>query len=178
MRNPHPTTLLLTVAVASLTYALARTQVRLASAHAECDDLWHEGQDERQRADLLQDDLADERQRHRQTEDELNRTLSDLGLARGEVGRAQHTSRLLMDAMRADTTRRADRQQASGWWVWTQPRNSPSGPFDDVDAGREEAEQMARLYSGQDVHLLAAVDRVRIPTVESVPVWDVRPEGA
>ncbi|WP_278911600.1 hypothetical protein [Deinococcus wulumuqiensis] len=171
------TTLLLAGATAGLAYVLARTQMQLAGAQAECDDLWHEGQDERQRAELLQDDLAELRQRLRDTESEYLSTMSKLGQARGEVTRSHDLNRQMQAAQVAATGRAAELQQASGWWVWTSPRIAPAGPFGTVSQAVAEAEEMAARYPNQDVFLLGGVDRVRVAATAGAPVWDVYSEG-
>lgn len=173
MRKPDLTTLFLAAGAAALAYALARSQGQVAALASECADLYHEGQDERQRAELLTDELALANKEVQHLDDERRSTLAELGRARGEVSRLHGVNRALLDGFSADAVRKAERQQASGWWAWTSPRVSPSGPFGDLDAACDEAEGLARLYAGQDVFLLAAVDRVRVTAPLTTPTWDV-----
>lgn len=173
MRKPDPTTLILAAGAAALGYALARAQGRITALEAENVDLWHEGQDERQRAELLTDDLADERQRARKLDAEWRDAVGKLGRTHSEVSRLHDTNRRLLDGFAADANRRAERQEAGSYWTWTPPRCSPSGLFDGLDDACDDAEAMAQRYPGQDVYLLAAMDRVRFAEGKSGPVWDV-----
>ena len=173
MRKPDPTTLILATGAAALAYAFARSQQRVAALEAENTDLWHETQDEHQRAELLQDDLVLANKEARRLDAEWRDTLGKLGRARNEVHRLHDMGRKLLDGFSADAARRDERQRASGFWVWTAPRCSPSGPFDDPSAAGDEAEALARLYAGQEVFVLAAANRVLTASVTRTPVWDV-----
>lgn len=173
MRRPDLTTLVLAAGAAALAYALAQTRCRLEAAEGEALDLFWEGEDRQQTCDWLHDELALANKEARHLDDERRSTLAELGRARGEVSRLHGVNRALLDGFSADAVRKAERQQASGWWAWTSPRVSPSGPFDDLDAACDEAEGLARLYAGQDVFLLAAVDRVRVTAPLTTPTWDV-----
>ena len=173
MRKSHLTVLVLTAGAAALAYALTQTRIRLDAAEGEVLDLYWEGQDEHQRAELLRDELAVAHKQVHALDAEWRDTLGRLSRARSEVARLHDTNRKLLDGFAADAARRAKRQQAGGFWVWTAPRCSPSGPFDDLSAARDEAEALARLYAGQEVFVLAAANRVLTASVTRTPVWEV-----
>lgn len=169
------TTLLLAAATAALAYAYGSTRTRLRACEAEITDLWHEGQDELQRAELLQDDLACLREKLRDAETEYLSAISKLGMAHGEVARSHDLNRKMRDAQAAAAARSAEMQQSSGWWVWASPRIQPAGPFSDVSEARREAEDMAARYPNQDIFLLSAANVVRVSQSVGGPVWTILP---
>lgn len=176
MRKPDLTTLFLAAGAAALAYALAQTRCRLEAAEGEAGDLYWEAEDERQCVELMRDELAAANKRVAHLDTELRHAVSKLGQVRTEVSGLREMGVLLAEARTAEVTRMAGRQQASGWWVQAADRY-PAGPFDDVEAARAEAESLTALYPGEDVHLLAGVDRVRL-TERRQMSWDAGSSNA
>lgn len=171
MRKPDLTTLILAAGTAALAYALAQTLCRLEAAEGEAGDLYWEAEDERQCVELMRDELAAANKRVAHLDTEWRAAVSKLGQARTEISGLREMGVLLAEARAAEVARMAERQQASGWWVQVATR-LPAGPFDDVEVARAEAESLTALYPGEDVHLLAGVDRVRV-TERRQMSWDV-----
>lgn len=76
-------------------------RLRVLALEAECADLWHEAQDERQRAELLRDDLACANRESAALRADWEETLHKLQRTRRQLELTHETNKALLDAQAA-----------------------------------------------------------------------------